>query len=537
VPLLELSDLTVTYPGDGITPKIALGHVNLSLTAGEFVAIVGESGSGKTTLVNTVLGLLPRTATVTADTLALDGAGILGLTEREWSRIRGTTVGLVPQDPGASLNPVRTIGSQIAEIFDLRDEKLSRAERRRRCIDLLEQVEIDQPERRLRQHPGELSGGMRQRVLIAIAFGLNPKLLVADEPTSALDVTVQAQVLRVFDRLVAEHGTTVLFVTHDIGVATDHASRVVVMRKGQIVEDAPVDDIVSRPSSEYTAALVRRIGAGITPPAAAHENVHAPADEIIRVAHVSKEFRLDRRHRHRAVDDISFTVRRGETLALVGESGSGKSTTAKMIIGLTQPTRGSIEVLGHDITRLGHRDRRAHWKNIQFVYQNPDSALDPRWSVREVLESPLRAYHLDNRDQRIAEALDNVNLSRDKLTRRTVELSGGERQRVAIARALVVQPQIILLDEPLSALDVVTQDQILGLLRNLQDNLGLTYLFISHDLSVVQQLSHRVVVLKAGQVAESGDTAAVFSAPTSPYTRTLIDAVPGRRLARLALAS
>lgn len=533
MPLLDLSDLTVTYPGDGAASKTALDHVNLNLAAGEFVAIVGESGSGKTTLVNTVLGLLPRTAAVTADTLALDGADILGLTEREWSRIRGTTVGLVPQDPGASLNPVRTIGSQIAEIFDLKGEKLSRTERRRRCIDLLEQVEIDQPERRLRQYPGELSGGMRQRVLIAIAFGLNPKLLVADEPTSALDVTVQAQVLRVFDRLVAEHSTTVLFVTHDIGVATDHASRVVVMREGQIVEDAPVDHIVSQPDSEYTATLVRRIGAGAAPPVPAPDD----ASEVIRVSRVSKEFRLDRRHRHRAVDDISFTVRRGETLALVGESGSGKSTTAKMIIGLTQPTRGSIEVLGHDITRLGHRDRRAHWKNIQFVYQNPDSALDPRWTVREVLESPLRAYHLDNRDQRIAETLDNVNLSRDKLTRRTVELSGGERQRIAIARALVVQPQIILLDEPLSALDVVTQDQILTLLRNLQDNLGLTYLFISHDLSVVQRLSHRVVVLKAGQVAESGDTAAVFSAPTSPYTRTLIDAVPGRRLARLALAS
>lgn len=538
-PLLELSDLTVTYPGDTATakPKIALDHIGLSLSAGEFVAVVGESGSGKTTLANTVIGLLPATATVSAARLALRGSSTLGLNEREWSRIRGTAVGLVPQDPGASLNPVRTIGSQIGEIFDLKGEKLSRRERRQRCIELLEQVEIDHPERRLNQYPGELSGGMRQRVLIAIAFGLNPELLVADEPTSALDVTVQSQILRVFDRLVAEHGTTVLFVTHDIGVATDHASRVVVMRNGTIVEDAPVDDIISRPESDYTAILMRRVSTVSRPPVAP---ARSEAEEVIRVTDVSKDFRISRRIRHTAVNDVSLVVRRGETVALVGESGSGKSTTAKLIIGLTRPTRGSIEVLGRDVTRLDHRARRAHWKNIQFVYQNPDSALDPRWTVRQILESPLHSYHLgdsDSRVQRVAEALDNVNLTREKLDRRTAELSGGERQRVAIARALVVQPEIILLDEPLSALDVVTQDQILSLLLELQDGLGLTYLFISHDLSVVQRLSHRVVVLKSGQVVESGDTATVFSSPTSSYTRALIDAVPGRRLAQLALAS
>ncbi|MDV3124987.1 ABC transporter ATP-binding protein [Mycobacterium sp. 21AC1] len=537
--LLELSDVTVTYPGDepAAEPKLALDRVSLTLSAGEFVAVVGESGSGKTTLANTVIGLLPSTSTLTATSLRLRGNSTIGLTEREWSRIRGTTVGLVPQDPGASLNPVRTIGSQLGEIFELRGEKLSRRDRRQRCIELLEQVEIDHPERRLDQYPGELSGGMRQRVLIAIAFGLNPELLVADEPTSALDVTVQSQILRVFDRLVAEHGTTVLFVTHDIGVATDHASRVVVMRNGTIVEDAPVDEIISRPKSDYTATLVRRVGTAERPPAAPEQ---PDAEEVIRVTGVSKEFRISRRNHHTAVDNVSLAVRRGETLALVGESGSGKSTTAKMIIGLTKPTRGSIEVLGSDITKLDQRARRAQWKNIQLVYQNPDSALDPRWNVRQILENPLQSYHLGDRTtrtQRVAEALDNVNLTREKLDRRTSELSGGERQRVAIARALVVQPEIILLDEPLSALDVVTQDQILRLLLDLQDGLGLTYLFISHDLSVVQRLSHRVVVLKSGQVAESGDTAAVFASPKSPYTRTLIDAVPGRRLAQLALAS
>jgi peptide/nickel transport system ATP-binding protein len=540
--LLELSDLVVTYPGgspDG-QPKVALDHVTLSVSRGEFVAVVGESGSGKTTLANAVVGLLPPSATVSASSMVLDGQSTLHLGERDWSRIRGRTVGLVPQDPGASLNPVRTIGSQLAEVFELRTERLSRRDVRQRCIDLLVQVEIDQPERRLKQYPGELSGGMRQRVLIAIAFGLNPDLIVADEPTSALDVTVQSNVLRIFDRLVSEHGTTVLFVTHDIGVATDHASRVVVMRHGAIVEDAPVEAIVTAPKSDYAARLVRRIGAIAAPARADHVSFAGEADDVIAVTGATKEYRITGRTTFSAVEDVSLHVRRGETLALVGESGSGKSTTAKMIIGLTKPTSGSVRVLGRDIATLSHRARREHWSEIQFVYQNPDSALDPRWTVRQILDTPLQSFGLHDkseRTRRIAEALDNVNLAADKLDRRALELSGGERQRVAIARALVVAPQVIVLDEPLSALDVVTQDQIIGLLLDLQEQLGLTYLFISHDLSVVRRLAHRVVVLKSGRVIETGDTADVFETPQADYTRALLDAIPGRRLAELALAA
>jgi peptide/nickel transport system ATP-binding protein len=532
-PLLELSDLTVTYRGS-TEPKVALQGVSLTVAKGEFVAVVGESGSGKTTLANAVMGLLPTSATVEATALSLGGRSTLGLTERQWSQIRGSDVGLIPQDPGASLNPVRTIGSQIAEIFELKKAKLTKREIRQRCIDLLTEVEIDHPERRLKQYPGELSGGMRQRVLIAIAFGLNPDLLVADEPTSALDVTVQSHVLRVFDRLVAEHGTTVLFVTHDIGVATDHASRVVVMRGGAIVEDAPVQTIVTAPQSEYAARLVRRIAAVAPPDAVA--SVDAP---VIDVANVSKEFRVSSRTNQVAVQDVSLQVGRGETVALVGESGSGKSTTAKMIIGLVKPTDGTVRVLGRDIAGLSQRARRDHWKKIQFVYQNPDSALDPRWTVRQILDSPLRSFGLGDADARavaVAEVLRDVNLSPDKLDRRCAELSGGERQRVAIARALVVRPQVLILDEPLSALDVVTQDQIIKLLLDLQQKLGLSYLFISHDLSVVRRISHRVVVLKSGQVVETGDTAAVFAAPAQDYTRTLIEAIPGRRLSELVTA-
>lgn len=525
-PLLDVSGLTVTYPGP--VPKVALNDVDLTVSAGEFVAVVGESGSGKTSLANTVVGLLPPAATVTASSLSIGGRSLLGLTERQWCGLRGSAVGLVPQDPGASLNPVRTIGSQLAEIFALHNRKLGRAGTRRRCVELLERVEIDRPEQRLKQYPGELSGGMRQRVLIAIAFGLNPGLLVADEPTSALDVTVQRQVLRVFDRLVAEHGTTVVFITHDIGVASDHASRIVVMRDGAVVEDAGSDAIIAAPRTEYAAELVRRLGAAApTGPLPAGEGV-------IELTRVGRDFRAGGRGRHTAVEEVSFTVRRGETLALVGESGSGKSTTAKMIIGLLRPSRGTVRVLGRDVAALSPRARRAHWRDIQFVYQNPDSALDPRWTVRQILDTPLRASGLRDawqRAQRIAEAMANVGLASDKLDRRPAELSGGECQRVAIARALVVRPQIVLLDEPLSALDVVTQEQIVGLLSRLQERLGLTYLLISHDLSVVRRVAHRVVVLRAGRIVESGETQAVFAAPASEHTRALLDAIPGRRLA------
>lgn len=530
-PLLDVSGLTVTYPGE--VPKVALDHLDLAVFRGEFVAVVGESGSGKTTLANAVLGLLPPAATITAGSLAIGGRDALGLSERQWCGLRGSAVGLVPQDPATSLNPVRTIGSQIAEVFALK-EKLSRRQVRQRCIDLLDRVEIDRPEQRLKQYPGELSGGMRQRVLLAIAFGLGPDLLIADEPTSALDVTVQRHVLAVFDRLVAEHGTTVVFITHDIGVATDHASRIVVMRDGAVVEDAAADAIVAAPRTEYAAHLIRRLGAQA--PAAGHPD----AEEVIEVAGVAKEFRIGARGKHTAVADLTFAVRRGETLALVGESGSGKSTTAKMIVGLLKPSRGTVAVLGRDIASLSARGRREHWQDIQFVYQNPGSALDPRWTVRQILESPLRSYGIGDKGERalrVSEAVAGVGLTPDKLDRRPAELSGGECQRVAIARALVVRPQIVLLDEPLSALDVVTQEQIIGLLLRLQEELGLTYLFISHDLSVVRRVSHRVVVLRAGRVVESGATAAVFAAPAADYTRALLDATPGRRLAHLALSA
>ncbi|MBZ4510878.1 ABC transporter ATP-binding protein [Mycobacterium avium subsp. hominissuis] len=530
-PLLDVSGLTVTYPG--AVPRVALDRVDLAVSSGEFVAVVGESGSGKTTLANAVVGLLPAAARITAGSLAIAGRDVLGLSERQWCRLRGSTVGLVPQDPATSLNPVRSIGSQIAEIFPLKGERLSRREARRRCIELLDRVEIDRPAQRLKQYPGELSGGMRQRVLIAIAFALNPGLLIADEPTSALDVTVQRHVLAVFDRLVAEHRTTVVFITHDIGVATDHASRIVVMRGGVVVEDAPAEAIVAAPRTEYAAHLVRRLTASA--PAAAP----AGSEDVIEVAGVAKEFRLGARARHTAVAEVAFTVRRGETLALVGESGSGKSTTAKMVVGLLTPTRGTVRVLGRDVAALPARTRRRHCQDIQFVYQNPGSALDPRWTVRQILDGPLRSYRVDDRArraQRIAEALVSVGLSDDKLDRRPGELSGGECQRVAIARALVLRPQIVVLDEPLSALDVVTQDQIVGLLLRLQRQLGLTYLFVSHDLSVVRRLAHRVVVLRAGRVVETGDTAAVFAAPAADYTRALLDAVPGRRLAHPALS-
>ncbi len=481
-PLLDVSGLTVTYPG--AVPRVALDRVDLAVSSGEFVAVVGESGSGKTTLANAVAGLLPAAARITAGSLTIAGRDVLGLSERQWCRLRGSTVGLVPQDPATSLNPVRSIGSQIAEIFPLKGERLSRREARRRCIELLDRVEIDRPAQRLKQYPGELSGGMRQRVLIAIAFALNPGLLIADEPTSALDVTVQRHVLAVFDRLVAEQRTTVVFITHDIGVATDHASRIVVMRGGVVVEDAPAE------ASPRNSGSVPGPG---TPP---WRRSPSPSGGARRWRWWGSPGRASRRRRKWSSAcspaAMSPRCRRGPG------AGTGKTSSS------------STRTRGRRWTRAGRCAR-------SWTARCGPTGCTTGPAARSASRRP-------------------VGLSDDKLDRRPGELSGGECQRVAIARALVLRPQIVVLDEPLSALDVVTQDQIVGLLLRLQRQLGLTYLFVSHDLSVVRRLAHRVVVLRAGRVVETGDTAAVFAAPAADYTRALLDAVPGRRLAHPALS-
>ena len=554
-PLLSVRGLTVGYrrpPSSGgtrhsagVTAAPAVSGVDLEVHRGEVVAVVGESGSGKSTLAKAIIGLLPDTGHITAGSITFDGADLTALPDRGFRRLRGRRIGLVPQDPGASLDPVQTIGAQVAEIFRLhpgageRNTRRTRADLRREVITLLELVGIDRPQERMHQYPHELSGGLKQRVLIAIAFALRPDLLIADEPTSALDVTVQSRVLEVFARLAGTYGTAVIFVTHDLAVATDYAARIIVMNGGRIREDRPVLDLLTRPEDPYTAQLLDKASPGQADGGSrtrAPSSAAAPEVAALEVADLVKVFARTGEER-RAVDGVSFAVRAGSTFALVGESGSGKSTTARLILRLADPTGGTIRVAGADVTRTAGKARRELWRSLQLVYQNPDTALDPRLSVAEIIGEPLRNYRVGStpeRTARVAELLEQVRLP-DRLGRsRPMELSGGQRQRVAIARALALGAKTLVLDEALSALDVLTQAQVLDLLKSLQDELGLSYLFISHDLHVVEQVSDDVGVMHSGKLVESGPTADIFRSPASEYTQRLLAANPGHRLRDLA---
>jgi ABC-type glutathione transport system ATPase component len=540
-PLLEVRGLHIEY-GRGPEAVVAGEALDLLLKPGEIVALVGESGSGKSTLATSIMGLLPQSANISAGSIKFDGNELIGLPERALQKIRGRQIGMVPQDPGASLDPVKTVGSQVAEVFRLHPEgcKRSKDEIRAEVIRLFELVGIDRPRERLRQYPHELSGGLKQRVLIAIAFSLRPKLLIADEATSALDVTVQRRVLEVFSRLARDHGTAIIFVTHDLAVATDLADRIVVMKRGKIREDRPVNDILTHPEDDYTVRLLMEAS-----PAAPKDTSFAAEPDreesipAIEVQGLKKSFGQGEAE-HRAVDNVSFAVRQGNTFALVGESGSGKSTTARMIMRLLDPDSGSVRIQGRDVTSLAGRDKRELWRTLQLVYQNPDSALDPRLTIGDIVAEPLVSFRIGSRSERrarVAELLDQVNLPASVVGSRTKELSGGQRQRVAIARALALGARTLVLDEALSALDVLTQAQILVLLEDLQRHLGLSYLFISHDLHVVERVAHDVGVMSKGQLMEVGPTAQVFRNPQSDYTRLLLDSNPGHRLRGLVAAT
>ncbi len=535
-PLVVIDDLTISYRG---AERPAVHRASLTIRAGEVLAVIGESGSGKSTLSKAIIGLLPPSARIDGGSITVDGHDISALRERELVKLRGRLIGLVPQDPATSLDPVQPIGRQLTEVFRLHPvdgRPLSRSELHDRALQLLEQVGIDHPEQRLRQYPHELSGGMKQRVLIAMAFGLRPKLLIADEPTSALDVTVQKQVLEVFDRLTRQTGVAVLFVTHNLAVASDHAARAIVMRGGEVLDGGALDDLVCTPQHTYTRELISsafrlsRSEPRVPPPSVTIAPAVAPAVEV---NGLTKFFAHGQNARFKAVDDVSFAVTAGSTFALVGESGSGKSTTARLILGLASPDAGSVRVRGNDVTRLRPDAQREVWREIQLVHQNPQVALDPRLTIEEIVEEPLRSFGVGSRDERrrqVALLLDRVGLSGALAARKPRELSGGQQQRVAIARALAPRSRIVVLDEALSALDVSTQGRILDLLSELQRELSLTYMFISHDLDLVRSLSDSVAVLRRGRLVETGPTAQVFAHPTDPYTRALLDATPGRRL-------
>ncbi|GAA1383624.1 ABC transporter ATP-binding protein [Pseudonocardia kongjuensis] len=519
-PILTVQGLRVSYG------RTAVVHgVDLTVQPGEVVALVGGSGSGKSTVATAITGMLPAGGRIDDGRIRFAGRDLARATEKEFRQVRGSQIGHVPQDPMNSLNPVLRVGDQIAEVLRAHGAA-GRAQAREAAVALLADAGLSEPAARARQYPHQLSGGMRQRVLIAMAFACRPRLVIADEPTSALDVTVQRRILDHIEEVRARHGTAVLMITHDLGVATDRADRVVVMNDGRVVEAGTSADVLLRPREDYTRRLVAAAPAAVRRP---------PVDgpDLLEVRGLTKDFALPRTaggaRSVRAVDGVSFGVPRGSTFAIVGESGSGKSTVARIVMGLERPTAGEVRLAGEPVSGTG-RDRG---RRLQMVYQSPYASLDPRFSVGRSIAEPLDGFRIGTRAERSArvrELLDQVGLPAATAAAHPRELSGGQRQRVAIARALAVRPEVVVLDEAVSALDVLIQAQILDLLRELQTGLGLTYLFISHDLGVVQQVSDRVLVMQHGRAVETGTAADVLTDPRTAYTRELVGAIPGRRL-------
>ncbi len=647
-PLLEVKDLAIDFTTDTGKPVHAVRDANFTVYPGQWVAIVGESGSGKSTSAMAVLGLLPGTGHVVNGSIKLDGEEIAGAKQSEFDKLRGTRMGLVPQDPMSNLNPVWRIGTQVKEALkannmDVDHEKRSAlakalagdevevkgnddetflgakelpelmteakkalteagvsgeafdkavarftnewvpgSETRWRVADdlikagvaddqawylakkyvigstmddriagLLSEAGLPDAATRARQFPHEFSGGMRQRALIAIGLACRPDLLIADEPTSALDVTVQKRILDHLHMLTDSLGTAVLFITHDLGLAAERAQHIVVMYKGQVVESGPSLEVLQHPQHPYTKRLVaaapslasqRIISAkergedadALLDHHIAGESTLEKSEHIITVDHLTKEFKLPRKKEmFKAVDDVSFSVKRGTTLAIVGESGSGKSTVANMVLHLLKPTSGKVFYEGRDTSTFKSKDLRGFRRHVQPVFQNPYGSLDPMYSIFRSIEEPLRIHKIGDkkwRANRVKELLDMVEMPASVMGRYPNELSGGQRQRIAIARAMALDPDVIVCDEAVSALDVLVQDQVLRLLNDLQAEKGLSYLFITHDLAVVRQIADEVVVMQHGKLVEHATTDEVFDHPQKQYTRDLLDAIPGGKL-------
>ena len=647
-PLLEVRNLAIDFTTDTGKPVHAVRDANFTVYPGQWVAIVGESGSGKSTSAMAVLGLLPGTGHVVNGSIKLDGEEIAGAKQSEFDKLRGTKMGLVPQDPMSNLNPVWRIGSQVKEALkannmDVAHEKRSAlakalagdevevkgnddetflgakelpelmteakkalteagvsgeafdkavarftnewvpgSETRWRVADdlikagvaddqawylakkyvtgstmddriagLLSEAGLPDAATRARQFPHEFSGGMRQRALIAIGLACRPDLLIADEPTSALDVTVQKRILDHLHMLTDSLGTAVLFITHDLGLAAERAQHIVVMYKGQVVESGPSLEVLQHPQHPYTKRLVaaapslasqRIISAkergenadALLDHHIAGESTLEKSEHIITVDHLTKEFKLPRKKEmFKAVDDVSFSVKRGTTLAIVGESGSGKSTVANMVLHLLKPTSGKVFYEGRDTSTFKAKDLLGFRRHVQPVFQNPYGSLDPMYSIFRSIEEPLRIHKIGDkkwRANRVKELLDMVEMPASVMGRYPNELSGGQRQRIAIARAMALDPDVIVCDEAVSALDVLVQDQVLHLLNDLQAEKGLSYLFITHDLAVVRQIADEVVVMQHGKLVEHATTDEVFDHPQKQYTRDLLDAIPGGKL-------
>ncbi|WP_134739971.1 ABC transporter ATP-binding protein [Nocardioides sp. 503] len=528
--LVSVRDLCVSYGGHQV-----VSDVSFDLPRGHRLALIGESGSGKSTIARSLLRLLPAGVGKARGTIEVQGQDVLTLPERHFRPLRGRTIGFVPQDPASSLNPVRTIGSQAREASALLPGDLSKAQRHQAVVEVLQRVGLDDPERVLASYPHQLSGGMLQRVLIGFAVLPEPALLVADEPTSALDVTIQKRILDLLDELRDSLDISLLLITHDLAIAAERADSVVVLKDGRVQEAGPTARVSSAPTSDYAKRLHADVPAlnpdryaDLRDVGAARRARASDEGPKIAVRGVSKTFTVDR-SRLTAVDDLSFEVPAGTTHAIVGESGSGKTTTIRLLLGLETPDAGSIEVAGERVDGRTHGELRSLRRHLQFVYQNPFTSLDPTWKVERLVREPLDRFRIGTKDERraaVREALDAVGLDQTLLARRPDALSGGQRQRVAIARALVLKPDVIVLDEPTSALDVSVQADIVQVLLTLQAELGLTYVFVSHDLALVRQLAHTVTVVRRGRVVEEGTVAQIFDAPREDYTRTLLDSIP-----------
>ncbi|SKC45072.1 dipeptide ABC transporter ATP-binding protein [Okibacterium fritillariae] len=561
-PLLQIKNLDVSFRTQDGEVK-AVRSANLTLNAGQTLAIVGESGSGKSTTASAIINLLPGSGKITGGEIFFDGVDLTKVSEKKMEDIRGSQIGFVPQDPMSNLNPVWNIGFQVEEAVRANGIAKGRKDVKKRAIEVLKEAGLSDAERRLKQYPHQFSGGMRQRVLIGMGLAANPKLLIADEPTSALDVTVQRVILDHLETLTRDSNTAVIFITHDLGLAAERAEQLVVMYKGQVVESGPSVEILQNPLHPYTQRLVAAA------PSLASRRIQATGADLVDIEHrpeadsnldliaqaasraeaqkaeghrgnaivvddVTKVFKIrqgsGRSIDFTAVDKVSFTVERGTTTALVGESGSGKSTVAKMLLKLEEATSGNIVIDGDTINGLKGRELLALRRRMQPVFQDPYGSLNPLQSIGNIISEPLRVHKVGDRKTqraRVKELLDQVSLPQMVVSRYPNELSGGQRQRIAIARALALKPDIVILDEAVSALDVLVQAQILQLLAELQEELKLTYLFITHDLAVVRVIADNVAVMQSGKIVEAATTDEVFENPQQEYTKALLEAIPG----------
>jgi len=555
-PLLEVSGLEVGFTTQGGFVQAVRG-VDFTLEQGERLAIVGESGSGKSTSAQAIIKLLPGTGQITGGSIKFDGRELTTMSSGDMQELRGRDIGYVPQDPMSNLNPLWTIGFQVEEAIRANGQATGKKAVRARAIEVLQEAGLGDAAHRLKQFPHEFSGGMRQRVLIGIGLSSRPKLLIADEPTSALDVTVQRIILDHLETLTRDYGTSVLFITHDLGLAADRAEKLVVMYKGKVVEAGPSKEILGNPQHPYTRRLVaaapslasRRIQSTLE-----HESIaisdagsddaelvsraqareRAETRDMITVRDLTKIYRLRGKglatRELKAVDNVSFSIPRGTTMALVGESGSGKSTVAKLVLQLESITSGTVDFDGVDVGALKGRALFDLRRRMQPVFQDPYGSLDPMYNVGNTIAEPLKTHGVGDaasRRARVRELLDQVSLPASTVNRYPNELSGGQRQRIAVARALALKPEVIVLDEAVSALDVLVQGQILDLLTDLQAQLGLTYLFITHDLAVVRLVADNVCVMRQGQIVERATTDEVFANPREQYTKDLLAAIPG----------